>query len=100
MKPQSFRRLVRQALDAQEMSVYRLAQESGVHQNTINNWLRGEVEIGADKLERVFAVLGLAVDADASTLAHMIIRTYNADGTQRVEDFLGNYILDSPKPIG
>lgn len=64
MKPQYFRRLVRQALDAQEMSVYRLAQESGIHQNTINNWLRGEVEIGADKLERIFAVLGLRVGTE------------------------------------
>ena len=62
MKPQSFRRLVREALDARNMSVYRLALSSGVHQNTLNNWLREETELGADKLEKVFAGLGLKIE--------------------------------------
>jgi len=61
--PQDFRALVREALAARGWSVYRLARESGLSQNTLNNWLREETQLSADRLEKAFAALGLRVEA-------------------------------------
>ena len=60
--PQDFRALVRAALAAQGMSVYRLAKNAGVPERTINSWLAGDREsLGSERCEKIFAALGLEV---------------------------------------
>lgn len=45
------------ALEKNHMSIHRLGQITGISDNTISSWLRGEHTIRYDKLEVIFSYL-------------------------------------------
>ena len=53
--------IVKAKMEAKGFSVYRLAKESGVPQQTLNDWISGKSDLGVSKVEKVFAALKIKV---------------------------------------
>jgi transposase-like protein len=60
-KPQSFRALVAAELKRQDLTVHEMAKHVDVDRSVIYRWLRGDQALVDEKVEKIFAYLGLVV---------------------------------------
>jgi transcriptional regulator with XRE-family HTH domain len=57
-----FRKIVRQTMEDQGISVYELAKRPGMPaKNTLYRWLRGELDLTGDRLSTVLDSLGVEI---------------------------------------
>ena len=57
-----FAQRLKNLLDENNISAYRLAKNTGVHQTTIANWIQGKTKPDADRLKEVAECLDVSVD--------------------------------------
>jgi transcriptional regulator with XRE-family HTH domain len=58
------RQIILDAMKKQGMSQYRLAKLSGVSQQTVNRFCRGERDLTSQRVEKLLAALSLRIDPD------------------------------------
>lgn len=74
--PINFREIIQNKMKQMDLSVYRLAKETGVHRDTIYLYLKGKTHISVDKLEIILNYLGVEMvekrNANSSTQADFL----------------------------